>query len=168
MAFGIAGTVNIKTRPRQIHISSVVGLRCVINYDTRLSFERGDGVYMVDCGNGFVPGQASILRRLDNNPAFRTRRFGDANSDERKMSMVSRAIGAEVNRVVTLRQTFWILDSDRLPGFAAIHRDIVITPSARSGRATVLKRSRDNVGGILRIDGDRDFSRVDCVGFSYS
>ena len=121
---------------------------------------------MIDCGNRFVPGQASILRRLDKNPAFRTRRFGDANSDERKMSMVSRAIGAEVNRVVTLRQTFWILDWDRLPGFAAIHRDIVITSSARPWKATGLKRSRDNVGGILRIDGDRDFSRVDCVSFS--
>ena len=50
--------------------------------------------------------------------------------------MIGRAIAAEVDRIVALCQSLWIVDWDCLPGFAAIHRDVVVAAGARSWERT--------------------------------
>ena len=80
------------------------------------------------------------------------------------MNVISRAVVAEIDGIIALRQTFGIFNRDSLPGLAAIHRDIVIATRTRTRRKSGLKRDSDNVVGILRIDGDGNFSRIDGVG----
>ncbi len=77
--------------------------------------------------------------------------------------MVDRAITAEVDGIVALRQTLWVCNRNRLPGLAAVPRDIVITSSARSRWLTCLERRSNDVVRVLRIDCYRNFSRIDCV-----
>src|ERR1700732_4465555 len=80
------------------------------------------------------------------------------------MGMISGAVAAKVHRVVALGQSFWIFNRDGLPGPATIHRDVVIAAGAWSGWPSGLKRSRDNVVRIRRVDGYRNFGGIDCVG----
>ena len=81
--------------------------------------------------------------------------------------MVDRAITAEVDGIVALRQALWVRNRNRLPGLAAVPRDIVITSSARSRWLTCLERRGNDVVRVLRIDCYRNFSRIDCVGITY-
>ena len=81
--------------------------------------------------------------------------------------MVHRTVVAKVDRIIALRQAFRIFDRDSLPGLTAIHRDIIITTRARARREPRLERGTDNVVGILRIDRDGNFSRIDGLGIAH-
>src|SRR5436853_5983687 len=84
------------------------------------------------------------------------------------MNMICRSVAAEINCVVALRQTFRIFDRNSLPGFAAIHRDVVITCITWPWRTSSLKGSSHNVVRILGIDRDGNFSGIDRVGIGSS
>src|SRR2546428_5592599 len=84
------------------------------------------------------------------------------------MNMISDRVAAEINCVVALRQTLRIFHRNSLPGFAAIHRDVVVACITWPGRTSSLKGSGDDVVRILGVDRDRNFSRIDCVGIGNS
>src|SRR5439155_23654897 len=84
------------------------------------------------------------------------------------MNVISRAIAAEIDGVVALRQTFRILNGTSLPTLAAIHRNVKITCVTRPRRASGLERCSDDVVRILRIDGNGNFGGVDRVGVTNS
>src|SRR2546425_10592861 len=86
------------------------------------------------------------------------------------MNMICRCVAAEINCVVALRQTLRFFDWNSLPGFAAIHRDVVVACITWSGRTSSLKGSGDDVVRILGVDRDRNFSRIDRIeiGNSYN
>src|SRR5262249_40831725 len=80
-----------------------------------------------------------------------------------QVNVIRDAIVAEGNHVVALRQILWIGRRHGLPCFAAVDGDVVITAGAWFWRSSGLKRSSNDVVRILRIDRDRDFSRVDWI-----
>src|ERR1700730_13997482 len=168
MAFGIVAAVNVEPGPDQIDVAFVGRTRGIVNDYAWLVFNRRDGVDVIDRGNRVTPGQSAIIRSLDKDAAFGTRRLGDANSGKGKMRMVSRAIAAKVNRIVALRQILRIRDRSCSPRFAAIHRDIVITARTWPRRQTGLEGRGHNVVGILRINRYRNFSRIGCVDLADS
>src|SRR2546426_9921688 len=84
------------------------------------------------------------------------------------MNVRYNAVAAEINCVVALRQTLRIFDWNSLPGFAAIHRDVVVACITWPGRTSGLKGSGDDVVRILGVDRDRNFSGIDCVGIGNS
>src|SRR5207247_665987 len=106
---------------------------------------------------------------FDEHAALRARRRWDTYPDKRKMNVISRSVAAEINCVVALCQALRILNRNSLPGFAAIHRDVVIACITWPWRTSSLKGSGDNVSRILRIDCDGNFSGIDRVriGNSY-
>src|SRR5438477_9455233 len=95
-------------------------LRRVINHDARLIFKRYDGVHMIYRRDWFTPRQTSVCRGFNQHPALRARRPSNANADERKMNVISSAVVAEINGIVTLREIFCISDRYRLPGVAPV------------------------------------------------
>src|SRR6266850_2934116 len=163
MAFGIAATVNVEPGPGQIHVAFVGRTRGIVNNYAGLVFKRRDAIDVIDRGHRIAPAQSAVLRCLGKDATFGTKRPGSPNPRERKMSMISRAVAAKINRIVALRQILWISDWNCLPRFAAVHRDIVITAGARSRRAAGLERSGNDVVRIFRIDSNRYFGRFDCV-----
>src|SRR2546423_13874121 len=84
------------------------------------------------------------------------------------MNMIGNAAAAEINCVVSLCKTFRIFDRNSLPALAAIHRNVEITGVTRSGRTSRLKRSAHDVVRVFRVDGNRNFGRVDRVGIADS
>src|SRR6266480_5060827 len=115
MAFGIAAAVNVKPGPGQIHVACIARTRGIVNNYAGLVFKRRDAVDVVNGGNRIAPGQSRVTRCLNKNAGLGTSRSGNSNPGERKMSMISRAIAAKVNRIVALRQTLWICDWNCLP-----------------------------------------------------
>ena len=79
------------------------------------------------------------------------------------MNVISSSIAAEIDSIVALSQSFGVFNGNGLPGFAAVHRDIVVARRPRSWRSANLEGCPDNVVGVLRIDGDSHFGRIDCV-----
>src|SRR3954471_1049429 len=79
------------------------------------------------------------------------------------MHVIGDAVAAKVNHVVALRQVLRISYRNRLPGFAAVHRAVVVTSVSSSRWAAICKRRRDDVLGILWIDGNRHFRRANGV-----
>src|SRR6266705_6382200 len=79
------------------------------------------------------------------------------------MNVISGSIAAEIDSIVTLGQSLGIFNRNCLPGLAAIHRDIVVARRPRSRGSTSLEGRSDNVVGVLLVDGDSHFGRIDCV-----
>src|SRR5207245_970618 len=84
------------------------------------------------------------------------------------MNVISSAVVAEINCIVTLCQPFWISDGYSLPGLATIHRSIIVTSITRTWRSPHRERCSDDVVGIFWIDGNSNFRRTDCVGVADS
>src|SRR2546423_15529648 len=107
------------------------------------------------------------MRRLDQHSTLSACWSGYADTGEGKMNVVHRTVVAEVDCIIALRQAFRIFDWNSLPGLAAIRRDIVITARARALRHPGLERGSYDGVGILRIDRDGNFRRIDGLGIAH-
>src|SRR2546426_501905 len=106
MTIRIAAAVSIKARPGEIDVAFIFRLWRVIDDDARLIFKRYDAVHMIYSGHRFIPRQPTIDGRLDEHSTLGTRRTRDANANKRKMNVISSAVVAEINCIVTLRKPF--------------------------------------------------------------
>src|SRR5690349_6099921 len=106
---------------------------------------------MIDCRRAVGPCVTAVLRDVDNHSVLSAGGSSEANTVERKMSVISNTIIAEREHVVSLNEIFRIGCGNSFPGLAAVERDVVITASARFRWAPCLKRGRDHVVGILRV-----------------
>src|SRR6185295_8377657 len=164
--FRIAAAVNVEPGPCDVNVSFVGRVGSVIINDARLVFEWCNGVDVSDSWYAVGPGESAVVRFVDDDCVVRALWPSNTDSCKRKVCMISSAVIGEDNDIVTLGKIVWVRRLDCFPGLPAVCTDIGITARARFRRSPSLKRGADNVVGILWIDRNGNFSRVNCVWFS--
>ena len=121
---------------------------------------------MIDRGCAVGPRVTAVLRDVHDHSVLGAHWPRETNPVKRQVSVIRDTVVTKSEHVVALHKVSWIGRGHSFPRLAAVERDVVITAGAWLGWMAGLERRGDHVVGISRIDRDRDFSRIDGVGFS--